>query len=141
MIYAVRKKGLSVVECVVAISLLAVALTTLLSFQVLLTTRTKLAQQRLVAQQSLTNLAQRVTSAPEGEQVSQATIEKWAREMEQQHQFPPQTLQVEVQQVSEPAQGERVELVWQSGSKILPSYRLVAWRFSAHSKSDEGEQP
>ncbi|MBI1248464.1 hypothetical protein GC197_11580 [bacterium] len=136
-----EKQGVSVVECIVALSLLAVMLTTLLSFQVLLTARTRLARQRLVAQQTLSNLAQRVTSVPLGKRVSLATVEQWAREMEQQQHLPAQVLSAEIHEVTEPAPGQRIELTWQPVTKVLPAYHLVTWRFAAMPVPEKEQKP
>ncbi|GAA4432748.1 hypothetical protein [Bremerella cremea] len=134
MQHKAQKSGLSVLECVVALSVLAAMLTTVLSIQVLQSTRIGLAKHRLAAEQTLNNLAQRILAAESGASVSPDVVQQWATSMEQAQNLPPKTLQIAINQVDEPVAGQRFELSWVPASKKLPSYSLVTWRFS-------GEEP
>lgn len=136
----VKQTGVSVVECVVALSVLAAMLSVVLSIQVVQSARIGLSKQKLVAEQTLNNLAQRVISADELE-VAKDTIDVWAQEFEEQQGLPPETIQVEVREVSNPASGKRVVLTWKPGSPHLPEYSLVAWRFDPPSGEGSEEQP
>jgi len=132
--------GLSVVECVVALSVLAAMLSVVLSIQVVQSARIGLSKQKLVAELTLGNLAQRVIAAEEKE-VTQENIDRWARQLEQQQGFPQETLHVEINPISEPTSGKRIELTWKPESRHLPEYSLVAWRFRQTTEQDAEEQP
>lgn len=113
-----------------ALSVLGAMLTTLLSIQVLQSARIGLDSQRMRAEQTLANLADRVLTA-KPEQLTEETLTAWAHEAEQEESLPANTLQVVVQAESNPVKGQRFELIWQPQAKHLPSQRLVVWRFAA----------
>lgn len=127
--------GLSVLECIVALSVLATMLTTVLSIQVVQTTRVRLAKERLVAQQTLANLADRAMTAGY-ENITAASIQPWLDEAEARTGLPAGTLQVVLESVDQPASGQRIEFTWER-SPVLPHYRLVAWRFAPPGESSQ----
>lgn len=134
-----RKSGLSVVECVVALAILGAMLTTLLSIQVVQSLRVGLDNQRIRAEQTLTNLADRVLSA-DASQLTEDTLTEWGRDLEEADGLPAGTLQVVVHPETNPVAGNRYELIWNPHSSELPTQRLVVWRFSADG-STETEDP
>ncbi|MBA2114579.1 hypothetical protein [Bremerella alba] len=136
----VSQLGLSVIECVVALSILGAMLSVVLSIQVVQSARIGLSKQKLVAEQTLSNLAQRVVAADETE-IAKETIESWTQQLEQQQELPPDTIQVELNAVSEPADGQRIVLTWKPKSPHLPEYSLVAWRFEQTPREVAEEQP
>lgn len=115
-------------ECVVALSVLAAMLSVVLSIQVVQSARIGLSKQKLVAEQTLSNLAQRIVAADEAE-VSDESITGWAQQLEQQQGLPQEVIQVDVEEVSQPAAGKRIVLTWKTKSPHLPTYSLVTWRF------------
>ncbi|MFN3149581.1 hypothetical protein [Bremerella sp.] len=131
---------MSVIECVVALSVLAAMLSVVVSIQVVQSARIGLAKQKLIAEQTLNNLAQRVISADESE-VVEDTIGAWAQEFEDEQGLPSETIQVEVSEVSKPAAGKRVVLTWKPSSPQLPEYSLVTWRFDQAPAEVSKEQP
>lgn len=136
----VSKSGLSVVECVVALSVLAAMLSVVLSIQVVQSARIGLSKQKLVAEQTLANLAQRVVAADEAE-ISEESITGWAHQLEQQQGLPQDTIEVELKAVSKPAAGKHIVLTWNPHSPHLPEYSLVAWRFEQTPEEAVEEQP
>lgn len=136
----VNKFGLSVIECVVALSILAAMLSVVLSIQVVQSARIGLSKQKLVAEQTLGNLAQRVVAADETE-ISKEKIDGWVRLIEQQQGLPDDTIQVELNPVSKPTAGQRFVLTWKPESPHLPEYSLVTWRFEQASRKVAEEQP
>ncbi len=128
MIRPVSKSGLSVIECVVALSVLAVMLTTLLSIHVVQSARLGLAKHQLTAEQTLNNLAQRIQSA-DVDTVTQQAIDQWADAQEKELELPPEMLHADVQVITEPASGVRIDLTWNPKSPKLPEYSLTVWRF------------
>lgn len=131
---------MSVIECVVALSVLAAMLSVVVSIQVVQSARIGLSKQKLIAEQTLNNLAQRVISADESE-VVEDTIGAWAQEFEDEQGLPSETIQVEVSEVSKPAAGKRVVLTWKPSSPQLPEYSLVTWRFDWAPTDVSKEQP
>lgn len=131
---------MSVIECVVALSVLAAMLSVVVSIQVVQSARIGLSKQKLIAEQTLNNLAQRVISADESE-VVEDTIGAWAQEFEDEQGLPSETIQVEVSEVSKPAAGKRVVLTWKPSSPQLPEYSLVTWRFDRAPADVSKEQP
>ncbi len=141
MIYrSINKHGISVIECVVALSVLAAMLSVVLSIQVVQSARIGLSKQRLVAEQTLSNLAQRVVAADAGE-VTEATVGKWAQQIEQQQGLPQNTIQCQLTAISSPANGKRITLTWKPQSRYLPEYSLIAWRFEPELVEVAEEQP
>jgi len=128
-----NNSGLSVVECVVALSVLAAMLSVVLSIQVVQSARIGLSKQKLVAEQTLGNLAQRVVAADPAALTKEA-IQDWATQLEQQQGLPAETLRVEVNAVTQPAAGKQIVLAWQPDSPYLPEYSLVTWRFEPASE-------
>lgn len=125
-----RQTGaLSVLECIVTLSILMVLLTTLMSIQVLQSARTSLAHNRLVAEQTLANLADVVMTA-EYPQLTAAKASDWARQMEQEQSLPAGTLNIQFEPQETPAPGQRIMLSWQSPADPAPRYDLVVWRFA-----------
>ncbi|QDU77864.1 hypothetical protein Pan97_49430 [Bremerella volcania] len=135
----VNKLGISVIECVVALSVLAAMLSVVLSIQVVQSARIGLAKQKLVAEQTLSNLAQRVVAADQDE-VTEETIVGWARRLEQQQGLPQGTIQVELNAISKPTTGKQIVLKWKPKSSHLPQYSLVTWRFEQTPEEAAEEQ-
>lgn len=127
-------------ECVVALSVLAAMLSVVLSIQVVQSARIGLARQKLVAEQTLSNLAQRVVAA-EPAQLTQETIDGWAQQQVQDQGLLPETIQVDVIPVVEPTTGQRIVLTWKPKSPHLPEYSLVTWRFQQSPVPETEEQP
>lgn len=134
------KSGLSVIECVVALSVLAVMLSVVLSIQVVQSVRISLTKQKLVAEQTLSNLAQRIVSADESE-INETSISQWAQQWEQSQGLPQDTIHIKLKAVSEPAEGKRIVLTWKPPSSHLPAYSLVTWRFVKETKEVAEERP
>ncbi|PQO31573.1 hypothetical protein [Blastopirellula marina] len=127
---------MSVVECVMALAVMGAMLTTLLSIQVVQSTRLGLDNQRMRAEQTLGNLADRILAA-KSEQLTVDSLTAWAQEAEQEENLPANTIQVVVHTETNPIKGQRIELIWQPPTKQLPSHRLVVWRFAAESSPVE----
>ena len=134
------KHGISVIECVVALSVLAAMLSIVLSIQVVQSARIGLSKQRLVAEQTLSNLAQRIVAADASE-VSKETVGRWTQQLEQKQDLPQDTIQCELMDISSPTKGKRITLTWKPKSQYLPEYSLVAWRFETTSSEVAEEQP
>ncbi|PQO35764.1 hypothetical protein C5Y96_08920 [Blastopirellula marina] len=134
------KHGLSVIECVVALSVLAAMLSVVLSIQVVQSARIGLSKQKLAAEQTLSNLAQRIVAADDAE-LSEEMIAGWARQLEQQQGLPQPVIQVDTEVVSQPAVGRRIVLTWKAKSPYFPEYSLVAWRFKQVPGEVAEEQP
>ncbi|RCS40515.1 hypothetical protein DTL42_24385 [Bremerella cremea] len=135
-----RKSGSTIIECVVALAIMAAMLTTMLSIQVVQSLRLKLDNQRLQAEQILSNLADRILTASPT-QLSNETLAAWATEAEQEEKLPANTIQVIVHAVAEPATGKRFEMIWQPSVKPLPGKRLVVWRFDNEDPPVNESQP
>lgn len=135
-----NQHGLSVIECVVALSVLAAMLSVVLSIQVVQSARIGLSKQKLVAEQTLSNLAQRIVATDEAE-VREETIVGWARQLEQQQGLPQEVIQVDLKEVTLPAVGKRIVLTWKEKSPHLPEYSLVAWRFGPAAMEAAEDQP
>ncbi|MEW4563452.1 hypothetical protein AB1K70_13050 [Bremerella sp. JC770] len=135
-----NSSGLSVIECVVALSVLAAMLSVVLSIQVVQSARIGLSKQKLVAEQTLGNLAQRVVAA-DAETLSKEAIQGWASQLEEQQGLPAETIRVEVNAVTQPAGGKQIVLAWKPDSPYLPEYSLVTWRFEPTPAEVAQEQP
>lgn len=132
--------GISVIECVVALSVLAAMLSVVLSIQVVQSTRIGLSKQKLVAEQTLSNLAQRVVAAEETD-VTEESVAQWAGQVEKRQGLPQDTIQVQLNVVSSPAKGKQIVLTWKPQNPHLPEYSLVTWRFEQVANQDAEEQP
>lgn len=135
-----QSRGLSVLECIVTLSILMALLTTLMSIQVLQNARTSLAHNRLVAEQALANLAD-MAMAAEYHQLTADQASDWARQMEQEQSLAAGTLAIALEPQEAPAPGQRIVLSWQSPADPAPRYELVVWRFAPPPEPQEGDEP
>ncbi|MGY8770211.1 MAG: PilW family protein [Pirellulales bacterium] len=123
------KKGLTITEVMAAMALMGVMTVVIAQIMTLSNVSKQLIQQRVLAQQELSNLAQQVTMTP-----YEKLDEQWAAKqtLGEDHPMALQgaQLSIDVQTIESPKTGKRIELKIQWPQKTRGSYQLACWKFA-----------
>jgi len=133
------RHGLTALECLVAIAIISVMISTLLMIQLMNKAQTRAAKSRLVAEQTLANMAENFIATPT-EEITDDLTNQWIEQARQRIDLGPSTIQITTEAISEPAVGKKFDLKWISRPPKTMQVQLTVWKFDDQS-TETGVMP
>lgn len=135
-----NQSAFTMLECVAALGLLGLMITTLAVLLGLQRTQVEIAKHRLLRQQTLASIADQLYGLP-AEQLNadgiDQSIDGWEKELG----LLPGQITAELESVEQPQAGHKITLRFQAKSRHTRDAQLVIWRFGTDgSESPPGEE-
>ncbi|PHR99745.1 MAG: hypothetical protein COA78_24605 [Blastopirellula sp.] len=127
------KKGFTITEVMAAMALMGVMTIVIAQIMTLSNVSKRLIQQRVLAQQELSNLAQQVTITPYTDLNQQWAAQQTMGE-DSTTALHGARLSINVQTIESPKSGKRIELKIDWPQKTRGSYQLACWKFAPPTK-------